>query len=46
MPLKTENISIAKKVKLNLIFPEQLESKFVNHLIVQNQPDYFTLSFF
>ena len=44
--IKTQNTSLSKKVKLNFVYPEQLESKFVNHLIVQNQPDCFTLSFF
>jgi len=42
---KTPEI-VNKKIKLHYVFPENIESKFVNHVIVQNQKDYFTLSFF
>lgn len=35
-----------KKVQVNLKFPDDLESKFVNQVVVQNHPEYFTLSLF
>jgi len=37
---------LSKKIKLNFVFPENIESKFVNNIIVQHQKEYFTLSFF
>jgi|BarGraIncu00222A_1022003.scaffolds.fasta_scaffold198510_1 hypothetical protein len=47
MPNKNQEISAnTKKVKLNFIYPDNLETKFINHMIVQAQRDYFTLSFF
>lgn len=46
MPEKAQETLETKRVKLNMIYPENLESKFVNHMIVQNQKEYFTLSFF
>jgi len=41
---KTQPIS--KKIKLNFVYPDDLESKFSNLIIVQNQKDFFSLSFF
>lgn len=37
---------LTKKIKLKYIYPEGLESKFTNHITIQNQKDCFTLSFF
>ena len=37
---------LEKKVKLELVYPDNLETKFVNHIIVQNLKEYFTLSFY
>jgi hypothetical protein len=45
VPTKTPKI-LAKKIKINYVFPENIESKFVNQVVVQNQKDFFTLSFF
>jgi hypothetical protein len=45
MPVKTSELT-TKKIKLNFIFPENLETKFVNHVVVQHQKDFFTLAFF
>ena len=41
-----ENKTKVKTIKSNLIYPENLETKFANQIIVQSQPDYFILSFF
>ncbi len=45
MSPKSEEI-ISKKIKINFIFPDNLESKFVNNVVIQHQRDYFTLYFF
>lgn len=35
-----------KLVRLNYIYPENLQTNFVSSLVVQHQPEHFTLSFF
>jgi len=40
-----ENI-IAKKVRIERIYPDDLQSHFVSNIVVQHQPDIFILSFF
>ncbi|MEK6409344.1 MAG: DUF3467 domain-containing protein [Acidobacteriota bacterium] len=40
------NQSIGKLVRINRIFPDDLPSHFVSHVVVQHQPDHFILSFF
>jgi hypothetical protein len=35
-----------KKLKIQHIFPDDLDSKFVSNIIVQHQPDHFVVSFF
>lgn len=44
--MSANSTPLTKRVKLNLIYPDVLESKFTNYITVQNQKDFFTLSFF
>jgi hypothetical protein len=37
---------IAKKVRIDRIYPDNLQSNFVSNIVVQHQPDHFILSFF
>jgi len=37
---------VAKKVRIERIYPEDLQSHFVSNIVVQHQPDVFILSFF
>lgn len=36
----------AQSIRVNFVFPNDLQSHFVSNAIVQHQPEYFTLSFF
>lgn len=36
----------AKKIQIERIYPENLQSHFVSNVVVQHQPDIFILSFF
>ncbi|MGE0884361.1 MAG: DUF3467 domain-containing protein [Blastocatellales bacterium] len=36
----------AREIKLQRVFPDNLQSHFVTNMVVQNQPDMFILSFF
>jgi len=40
-----ENI-VAKKVRIDRRYPDNLQSHFVSNIVVQHQPDHFILSFF
>ncbi len=40
-----ENI-VAKKVRIDRIYPDNLQSHFVSNIVIQHQPDHFVLSFF
>jgi hypothetical protein len=35
-----------KKLRIDRIYPDDLQSHFVSNIVVQHQADYFTLSFF
>jgi hypothetical protein len=37
---------IAKKVRIDRKYPDDLQSFFVSNIVVQHQPDHFILSFF
>lgn len=37
---------VAKKVRIERTYPEDLQSHFVSNVVVQHQPDVFILSFF
>ena len=37
---------IIKKVKVNYNYPEDLKSHFITNAVIQQQPEYFILSFF
>lgn len=37
---------ILKKIKIERVFPDNLQSHFVTNLVVQHQPEYFVVSFF
>lgn len=37
---------ISKTIPINRIFPEELQSHFVEHFVVQQSDDHFVLSFF
>lgn len=37
---------VAKKVRIERIYPDELQSHFVSNVVVQHQPDIFVLSFF
>jgi len=35
-----------KKIRVNRTFPQDLQSHFVNDVVIQHQPDHFIISFF
>ena len=35
-----------KKIRVNRTFPQDLQSQFVNDVVIQHQPDHFIISFF
>lgn len=37
---------VAKKIRIERVYPEDLQSHFVSDTVVQHQPDVFVLSFF
>lgn len=37
---------VAKKIRIERIYPANLQSHFVSNIVVQHQPDAFILSFF
>jgi hypothetical protein len=37
---------VAKKIRIERVYPEGLQSHFVSNVVVQHQPDAFILSFF
>jgi hypothetical protein len=37
---------VAKKIRIERIYPADLQSHFVSNIVVQHQPDMFILSFF
>ena len=37
---------VAKKIRIERIYPEDLRSHFASNIVVQHQPDAFILSFF
>ncbi|MDX9865721.1 MAG: DUF3467 domain-containing protein [Anaerolineaceae bacterium] len=37
---------IAKQIKIERLYPKDLQSHFVSNVVVQHQPDIFILSFF
>jgi hypothetical protein len=39
-------LDTAKKVRINHVFSEGMQSNFVSHLVAQHQIDHFVLSFF
>jgi len=41
-----KNILGEKKVRINRKYPEDLQSYFASHFVVQHRPEYFILSFF
>ena len=46
MPVNSNKRAVGRKVRIERVYPENLSSHFVSNLVVQHQPDYFTLSFF
>ena len=44
--MKEKEDKSAKNVPLQFIYPDNVKSNFVTNMIVQNQSDYFTISFF
>ena len=44
--MSDKNKLIGKDVKVDWVYPENLQSHFVSNLIVQHQPDFFICSFF
>jgi len=46
MSEKKEDTINGKVVKLNYVYPDNLQSNFITSLIVQHEPNFFTLSFF
>jgi len=40
-----ENI-VDKKIRIERIYPDNLQSYFVSNIVIQHQPDHFILSFF
>lgn len=41
-----EKVTLRKKVKVERVFPEALQSHFVTNMVIQHEPDIFILSFF
>jgi hypothetical protein len=37
---------VAKKIRIERVYPEDLQSHFVSNIVVQHQPEAFILSFF
>lgn len=44
--MQKEDPHHSKLVKLKYVYPENLQTSFVSSLVVQHQPEFFTLSFF
>ena len=46
MSANDKNEVLSKEIKIERIYPEDLQSHFVSNIVVQHQPDFFILSFF
>jgi len=46
MPNGTEAEMVERKLRIDRIYPENLQSHFVTNVVIQHQPDFFVLSFF
>ncbi len=46
MPNGTEAEMVERKLRIDRIYPDNLQSHFVTNVVIQHQPDFFVLSFF
>ena len=46
MPIEMEAEMVGRKLRIERIYPDNLQSHFVTNVVIQHQPDFFVLSFF